>query len=66
MIITSQLKKMSAKTTELISDNESLNTKMGKLKITNSLLTESEKELAKRNQANQQVIKMLVEKLKGE
>ncbi|KAJ3415997.1 Protein Hook 1 [Chytridiales sp. JEL 0842] len=64
MAITSQLKKMSAKTLELIADNDGLTAKVNKLKISNSLLTESEKELAKKNQANQQVIKMLVERLK--
>ena len=65
MAITSQLKKMSAKTMELIADNESLNAKLKKFKTSNSLLAESEKELAKKNQANQKVIKMLVERLKG-
>ncbi|KAI9209794.1 uncharacterized protein BJ171DRAFT_485041 [Polychytrium aggregatum] len=64
MAITSQLKKMSTKTVELISTNEDLNKKMAKLKTTNALLVESEQELAKKNQANQRVIKMLVEKLK--
>ena len=65
MSITLQLKKMSSKTTELLTENDNLTAKVSKLKISNSLLTESEKELAKRNQANQRVIKMLVEKLKG-
>ncbi|KAJ3261615.1 hypothetical protein HK103_005453 [Boothiomyces macroporosus] len=64
MSITAQLKKMSLKTVEFISENEALNEKMKKLKTTNSLLMESERELAKRNHANQKVIKMLVEKLK--
>ncbi|KAJ3324013.1 hypothetical protein HDV06_000989 [Boothiomyces sp. JEL0866] len=66
MSITAQLKKMSLKTVEFISENEALTEKMKKLKTTNSLLMESERELAKRNHANQKVIKMLVEKLKGE
>ncbi|KAJ3269364.1 hypothetical protein HDV01_001478 [Terramyces sp. JEL0728] len=65
MSITAQLKKMSLKTVEFISENEALNEKMKNLKTTNSLLMESERELAKRNHANQKVIKMLVEKLKG-
>ncbi|KAK5667801.1 hypothetical protein QVD99_005646 [Batrachochytrium dendrobatidis] len=64
MAITSQLKKMSSKTIELIAENDSLSTKMKRLRINNSLLSESEQELVKRNQANQRVIKMLVEKLK--
>ncbi|KAJ3287591.1 hypothetical protein HK104_008523 [Borealophlyctis nickersoniae] len=64
MAITSQLKKMSAKTIELIAENESLTLKVSKLKTSNALLTESEQELAKKNQANQRVIKMLVEKLR--
>jgi uncharacterized protein (DUF3084 family) len=65
MAITSQLKKMSSKTQELIVENDSLTAKVAKLKSSNTLLTESEKELAKKNQANQRVIKMLVERLKG-
>lgn len=56
---------MSTKTIDLIAENEVLNKKVAKLKTTNSLLVESEKELAKKNQANQRVIKLLVEKLKG-
>lgn len=64
MAITSQLKKMSAKTIDLISENEQLNQKVNKLKTVNSLLTDSEQSLAKKNHANQKVIKMLVEKLK--
>lgn len=65
MATSSQLKKMSAKTVDIVSENDELKLNLSKLKITNSLLKRSEKELAKRNQANQQVIKMLVEKLKG-
>ncbi|KAJ3331684.1 hypothetical protein HDU76_002486 [Blyttiomyces sp. JEL0837] len=64
MAITSQLKKMSAKTLDLIADNETLTAKVNKLKTSNTLLAESERELAKKNQANQRVIKMLVERLK--
>ncbi|KAH6588058.1 hypothetical protein BASA50_010921 [Batrachochytrium salamandrivorans] len=64
MAITSQLKKMSCKTIELIGENDELKVKITKLKISNSLLTGSEQELVKRSQANQRVIKMLVEKLK--
>ncbi|TPX67927.1 hypothetical protein SpCBS45565_g03453 [Spizellomyces sp. 'palustris'] len=64
MAITSQLKKMSAKTIELIAENDSLKQKVAQLRTGNGLLTESEQELAKKNQTNQRVIKMLVEKLK--
>ncbi|KAJ3225724.1 hypothetical protein HK099_006337 [Clydaea vesicula] len=64
MAITAQLKKMSAKTMELIAENESLMVRVAKLKSKNSLLVDSEKDLARKNQANQRVIKMLVEKLK--
>lgn len=64
MAITSQLKKMSTKTVELLADNEALNGKVAKLKMENSLLVDSEKDLARKNQANQRVIKMLVEKIK--
>ncbi|KAJ3105506.1 hypothetical protein HDU97_007985, partial [Phlyctochytrium planicorne] len=64
MAITSQLKKMSAKTIDLLSENQALSNKLAKLKTSNSLLTESEGELAKKNQANQRVIKMLVDRLK--
>ncbi|KAI8917144.1 hypothetical protein DFJ77DRAFT_335308 [Powellomyces hirtus] len=64
MMITSQLKKMSGKTMELIGENDSLKEKVARLRTNNSLLTESEQELAKKNQTHQRVIKMLVEKLK--
>ncbi|ORY40424.1 hypothetical protein BCR33DRAFT_852751 [Rhizoclosmatium globosum] len=64
MAITSQIKKMSARTLELIAENEAFKTKVEKLKTSNALLTESEKELAKKNQANQRVIKMLLDRLK--
>ena len=65
MAISSQLKKMSVKVMEMVAENDTLHAKVNKLKINNSLLTESEKELVKRNYTNQKVIKMLVEKLKG-
>lgn len=65
MAITSQLKKMSLKIIELIAENQILSTKVSKLKINNSLLVDSEKELVKRNFANQKIVKILVEKLKG-
>lgn len=65
MVISSQLKKMSAKTIELCNENEGYQEKLKKLKISNSILAESEKQLVKKNNANQKVIKMLVEKLKG-
>lgn len=64
MSISSQLKKMSQKTTEFIADNDRLKDTIAKLKRQNALLAESEKELAKKSNANQKVIKMLVEKLK--
>jgi hypothetical protein len=65
MAITSQLKKMSAKTMELLSENESLSATVAKTKMDNSLLVESERDLARKNQANQRVVKMLVEKIRG-
>jgi hypothetical protein len=65
MAITSQLKKMSSKIIELIAENQTLASKVSKLKINNSLLVDSEKELVKQNSANQKVVRMLVEKLKG-
>ncbi|KAJ3068809.1 hypothetical protein HDU98_008086 [Podochytrium sp. JEL0797] len=64
MAITSQLKKMSAKTLELIAENEGFKVQVHKLHTSNTLLTDSEKELAKKNQANQRVIKMLLDRLK--
>lgn len=65
MSITTQLKKMSAKTMEFIAENETLKESVKRLKTKNGLLVDSELELARRNNANQKVIKMLVEKLKG-
>ncbi|TPX33380.1 hypothetical protein SmJEL517_g03761 [Synchytrium microbalum] len=65
MVITSQLKKMSSRTIEFIAENESLTAKVQQLKTSNALLSESEQELARKNQANQKVIQLLVEKLKG-
>ncbi|KAI8909707.1 hypothetical protein EDD86DRAFT_206108 [Gorgonomyces haynaldii] len=64
MIISSQLKKMSSKVLELVAENDTLSQKVKKVQINNSLLVDSEKELVKRNFANQKVIKMLVDKLK--
>ncbi|TPX38562.1 hypothetical protein SeMB42_g06663 [Synchytrium endobioticum] len=64
MVITAQLKKMSSRTIDLIAENESLTTKVKQIKTSNALLAESEQELAKKNQANQKVIQLLVEKLK--
>lgn len=55
---------MSQKTIETINENDYLNEQIRKLKITNNLLTESERELAKRNHSNQKIIRMLVDKLK--
>ena len=63
--ITSQLKKMSHKTMEILEENKTLSAKVSKLTNLNTLLTQSEQELAKRNQSNQNVIKMLVDKLRG-
>ncbi|KAJ3048156.1 hypothetical protein HK097_010818 [Rhizophlyctis rosea] len=63
--ITLQLKKMSQKTMDIITENDTLKSSLHSLKTENGLLTDSERELAKKNQANQRVIKMLVEKLKG-
>ncbi|KAJ3163227.1 hypothetical protein HDU86_002397 [Geranomyces michiganensis] len=64
MVITSQLKKMSSKTMELIAENDSLKEKVNRLRTHNSLLVESELELAKKNQTYQRVIKTLVTNLK--
>ncbi len=63
--ITSQLKKMSSKTMDIIQENKVLAQKVSKLTSLNALMGQSEQELAKRNQSNQGVIKMLVEKLRG-
>lgn len=63
MAITSQLKKMSAKIVDLIAENQTLSSKINKIKLNNSLLIDSEKELVKRNIANQKIVKMLVDKL---
>ena len=62
--ITSQLKKMSAKTVEIIQENKNLAQKVAKLANINTLLSKSEVDLAKRNQSNQNVVKMLIEKLR--
>ncbi|KAJ3027247.1 hypothetical protein HDV00_011336 [Rhizophlyctis rosea] len=64
MAITSQLKKMSQKTIDIIAENDALKDQVAKLRTNNGLLQTGEQELAKKNQANQRVIKMLVEKLK--
>jgi hypothetical protein len=64
MAISSQLKKMSQKTTEFIIENDNLRAQIQTLKRQNSLLADSEKALAKKSNANQKVIKMLVDKLK--
>lgn len=65
MAISSQLKKMSSRTMELLSDNEIQETQLKKLRMDKSLLIDFEKDLTRKNQANQRVIKMLVEKIKG-
>ncbi|KAJ3182622.1 hypothetical protein HDU87_007960 [Geranomyces variabilis] len=59
MMITSQLKKMSSKTMELIAENDSLKEKVARLRTNNSLLVESELELAKKNQAHQRSDQLL-------
>ncbi|KAJ3200631.1 hypothetical protein HDU82_008730 [Entophlyctis luteolus] len=64
MAISAQLQKMSAKTLELIAENDAFKTRVEKLRTSSALLEESEKELAKKNQANQKVIRMLLERLK--
>ena len=62
--ITSQLKKMSSKTVDLIQDNKTLSEKVSKLTRLNSILAQTEQVYAKKNYANQAIIKMLVEKLR--
>jgi myosin heavy subunit len=64
LAISSQLKKMSVKTVELIEENDQLHAQVEKLKKGNQLLVDSEKELAKRNISSQKAVKMLIEKLK--
>ena len=56
---------MSQKTLDIITENDLLKNSLNSLKTENGLLSDSERELAKKNQANQRVIRMLVEKLKG-
>ena len=55
---------MSSKTLDLIQENKSLSQKVAKLTNLNSLLGQTEQEFAKKNQSNQIIIKMLVEKLR--
>jgi hypothetical protein len=62
--ITSQLKKMSSKTIDLLEENKSLSEKVSKLTRLNSILAQTEQEFAKKNQSNQSIIRMLVEKLR--
>lgn len=64
MAITASLKKMSTKTVDFITENDALLAKVKKLKTANQLLQETEREITRKNQANQRVIKMLVEKIK--
>jgi DNA repair exonuclease SbcCD ATPase subunit len=65
LTITAQLNRMSIKVTELISENNQLSQKLTQLKTNNGLLVESEKELVKRNYANQKLVKTLIDKLQG-
>jgi len=58
----SQLAKMSEKTIEMISENDELKDKDRKQKQNVEILEYNEKELMKKNAANQKVIKMLTEK----
>lgn len=51
---------------EITQENKLLAQKVAKLTSVNTLLSQSEQELAKRNQSHQAVVKMLVEKLRGE
>ena len=55
---------MSSKTLDLIQENKSLSQKVAKVTNLNSLLGQTEQEFAKKNQSNQIIIKMLVEKLR--
>lgn len=64
MSISAQLKKMSHKTIEFITENDELKAKIQTLKRQNDLLAGSEKELAKKSNSNQKLIKILVNKLK--
>ncbi|KAG4108603.1 hypothetical protein H8356DRAFT_1021605 [Neocallimastix lanati (nom. inval.)] len=61
IIINSQLKKMSEKTINLLSENQILQQRNAKLKTANSLLSEIEKIIGKKNKTNQQVMKWLIE-----
>lgn len=63
--ITTQIRKMSSKLIELVAENDVLTGKVNASAIETGLLVESEKDLVKKNIANQKVIKMLVERLKG-
>ncbi|KAI8821531.1 uncharacterized protein EV422DRAFT_619856 [Fimicolochytrium jonesii] len=63
-MITTQLQKMSLKTTELISENDTLKQKVARLRTNNALLVESEKSLAKKNVTLQRVLREVVGKLK--
>lgn len=55
---------MSSKTLDLIQENKTLTQKVTKLTCLNSILSQTEQEFAKKNQSNQIIIKMLVEKLR--
>ena len=55
---------MSSKTLDIIQENKSLSEKIAKLTRLNSLIGQSEQEFVKKNQSNQEIIKMLVEKLR--
>jgi len=52
---------MSEKTINLLSENQILQQRNAKLKTANSLLSEIEKIIGKKNKTNQQVMKWLIE-----
>ena len=55
---------MSLKTVQIIAENDSLKQKISNLKLHNSLLSSSEKELAKKSTSYQKSIQMMYKKLK--
>ncbi|KAL7750662.1 hypothetical protein RI367_004004 [Sorochytrium milnesiophthora] len=62
--ITSQLRKMSAKTVELMAENEQLRVSNMKLKMDNSISTETQQELAKKSKTSQIIVRKLLKKLR--
>ncbi|ORX73478.1 hypothetical protein BCR32DRAFT_305198 [Anaeromyces robustus] len=61
IIINSQLKKMSEKTITLLSENQMLQQRNSKLKAANTLLSEIEKIIGKKNKTNQKIMQWLIE-----